>query len=339
MLTIVIPTCNRSGYLQRLLKYYADLRCPFLLVIGDASDPPERRANEETVRRLPARLRIDYRIDSGGPGASPGVGTIAWMNRTLKALDTPYCVFVADDDFVVPKALEEAVAFLEAHPDYSIVHGEAAVFRALNNGPRARIVYGDYPQKSLSEELASERLFRHLSADTGMEFSVKRTSQAVLCWQSIQELRLDNRFGELLVSSLGVIQGKTMKLNRLYMLREAHSQMTSVRSKDLFDWVADPSWFGQYEGFRDRIAAALVEQEGLSLEEARGKVQGAFWASLSGLLPLKWRQRYAPDRIRRMLPSFSFLPFWQLSRAYPADFIPIDRTIRSFLAQLQEVPC
>ncbi|MDP2599185.1 MAG: hypothetical protein Q8P84_00425 [Deltaproteobacteria bacterium] len=49
MLTIVIPTRNRPAFLARLLSCYQQMRCPYLILIGDASDASLRKEHHKSI--------------------------------------------------------------------------------------------------------------------------------------------------------------------------------------------------------------------------------------------------------------------------------------------------
>ena len=93
MMTRCVPTKNRSEFLGRLLRYYASMRFPHGIVIGDSSDPEQARDNQEHVARLKGILPIEYRH-------YPGCSSCECLERLTEFVTTPYCAYVADDDFL-----------------------------------------------------------------------------------------------------------------------------------------------------------------------------------------------------------------------------------------------
>ncbi|MBI3318701.1 MAG: TIGR00180 family glycosyltransferase [Candidatus Omnitrophica bacterium] len=351
-LTIVIPTRNRSAYLRRLLGYFANRNCGHPILIGDSSDPEQLDRDRQTVRLLSQRLRLAHRAYPPRPDAPPGSDTIRCMSDLLLEVDTPYAVNVADDDFVVLEAMDDAVRFLQAHPETSSVHGQGAYFSTLDNAVHGPIrVMGSYAQHSIEDEKPSRRVLAHFKEIQATEFSVKRTPAMASHWQMVLRLGLDNFFGELLVSSLGVIEGKVHQLSRLYLLRQVHPQMTSQRSLGRFDWVVTRDWRRQWEQFRDTLARALQEREGISLEQAQQVMKLAFWSYLVSYLETGWKREYESSLVlwqeplrhlpllrqtwgwvRSFIPGgrfgFSLQALLRPTSAYRSDFFPIYRAIR-----------
>ncbi|MBI3318498.1 MAG: TIGR00180 family glycosyltransferase, partial [Candidatus Omnitrophica bacterium] len=194
MLTIVIPTRDRSPFLIRLLSYWADLGFPYPILIGDSSVSPHCEEAQRAIGHFSGRLTLRYRKFPTYRELGPGEGTIQCMNGLLEEVDTPYVIFVADDDFVVPDALREAVHFLEQHPDYSAVVGESG-FMTVSGGPHGRIQeVWRYPQFALEEPQARQRLLRYLKNTFTTEHAIKRTPQMQAQWKAAKDLPMNNRF-------------------------------------------------------------------------------------------------------------------------------------------------
>ena len=286
MLTILIPTKNRSAFLTRLLRYYAKCGCPFPIRIADSSDSDHYARANEVLAAVSGRLDVERRY-------YPGISNLACLSDLSKRVSTPYVVYVSDDDLLVPRALEHAVAFLETHADYCAAHGDGQLF-TIESDKAEGLVTGtsSYAQRSAEQELASVRLVDYLSTYRPIVFSVQRADALKTSYQYVVDLKLDNSFGELLPSSLPVIRGKVKKLRTLYMARQTHGDMTSRKlNLDLFDWISTPDWTSQWVGFRDCLATELAQQDRLSVEQAREVVKQAFWAHLARGLTGKWDAR------------------------------------------------
>src|SRR5437867_1395368 len=110
MLTIIIPTINRPHFIKRLLHYYSSIATPLAILIGDSSQGDIAQEVRKQIEHYQNRLNVHY-YDCAHLNDS----------QTIKALvhwaKTPYIVFVADDDFLVPRGLEQCVHFLEHNPD------------------------------------------------------------------------------------------------------------------------------------------------------------------------------------------------------------------------------
>lgn len=276
MLTVVIPTRNRPDFLARLLHYYAQTRCPYPIVVGDSSDPAPLDQTRAVIGRLEGTLRIVHRQYPTYKGYPSDLGMTETLSDLLQRVETKYVVFVADDDLVIPGAMEEAVGFLELHGDYSAVHGRAALC-GLSGHVNGNVKWlQPYLLPQIVSSTAVERLRDHLRVGGATEFSVKVTDQMRAHWQARRALGMINRFGELLVSCLGAIQGKAHRMNRLYMVRQGHLEMDS-RSPGLEELITDPNWSSQYVLFHDHLAQALARQDRIALEEAREVIQQEFF--------------------------------------------------------------
>jgi len=355
MLTIVIPTRNRPDFLARLLLYYERVSCPYPILVGDSSDGDCRKEVLNLINHFSKKLSLSLREHPHNPTHGPGEGTISCMAHILNDIQTPYVAFNADDDFLIPRTLKKCVEFLEGHPDYSTVHGEAVLF-ALKDG----FVGGEiqatsrYSQRALEFPLATKRLFENLRKFLTTEFSVKRTSLMRKTWQVLHQLHLDNYWGELLVSCLSVIDGKVKKLEDLYMVRQGHLLQTGAVSRGLFTWLASQNFAEQHRLFSDCLSRALVQCGALNEEEARELVKKAFWAWLSNGLMFKWKANYSQNfllyqevlqKLSRRLPHLreawhvlkSMLPGGQMllpallkrSSPYHEDFQPLHEVITS----------
>ena len=276
LLTVVIPTKNRPDFLSRLLHYYADTRSPYSILIGDSSDPEILEETQSVIQDFRGTLQVNHRSYPTYEGYPSDLGLTETLSDLLEHVATKYVVLVADDDVVIPDAIAEAVRFLELHSDYSAVHGKAALC-----GLSGR-VQGDvkwiqpYPMPQITGLTALERLRSHFRTGRPTEFSVKVTQQMRRHWQMRRALGMNNRFGELLVSCLGVIQGKVHHMDRLYMVRQGHPGMRS-RNPAIEELITNPAWSEQYVRFRDTLTEELMRWDGIPPDQAKDEIQRGFF--------------------------------------------------------------
>lgn len=287
-LTIVVPTYNRPDRLLRLLKYYDASACEAQIHVLDSSSSPGPR-QEELEHWLAHGRRIH--VKRYPPQTLP----LLKMLDGIRGISTPYAVLCADDDFIIPGALEEGVGVLARHREVSVVHGRGVLFGV--NGGRVQWV-APYLQRSVADETAAERLLNHVRRYSVMFYSVHRTEALRENLQRVCEAGLDwHTWGEIALSALAVIQGKAIALPRLYLVREGHegmwsARMSHARNLDAFDWLTDTAFArqaGSYEQFRDCLVPELARQDGLGVERAREIVKQAFWPYLVGQMEEKWR--------------------------------------------------
>jgi hypothetical protein len=252
--------------------------------------------------------------------------------------------------------------FLKDHDDYNVVHGDAALFSLETTGESTG-VNGQihrverYDQRSIDGASGASRLVDNLGRYCTNWYSVQRTRNLQESYAKVAASGWDTRFTELAASCLSIIKGKAKKLDGLFMVRQVHAEMTSVRensSADMFDWVSDPEWSRQYEKIRECLALELTTQDQISEEAARGFVKKAFWSFTAVGLKAKWDSTYREEPIglqsglrrissrlpavRRALrrarslrpgegPEISLPSLLRSGSAYHSDFMPIYRAI------------
>ena len=346
MSTLLIPTMNRSDFLIRLLRYYSGLGFAGNMCIGDSSNPEHVERAKRFIETLQGSLNIDYK-------EYPHLNGPECVEELLNFVSTPYAVWVADDDFLVPSALERCVRFLDNHQDYSAAHGVAVVITARSSGAHGPVVSaGHYKQPVAEGGSASQRLLDHLGSYSSTLFSVHRVESFREMYRDISSIKDWAFAGEILQCCLSVIQGKIKELDCLYMVRQVHSQRYLF--PDVYDWVTGPHWLPSYEVCRDRVAEELVRQDGISMEAARDVVKQAFWSYLSRALTKKWGGQYGRNNLglrgrarslARGVPPLrqtwlqlrSFVPSEKYKLSLPAllrptsryhsDFMPIYRAV------------
>jgi len=301
MLTLIIPTMNRSDFLIRSLRYYADTNYKYQLCIGDSSDSFHVDRAKKVIEELRDTLNITYL-------EYPGACIADCIQRLNNQVNTPYTTFIADDDFLVPKSLEMCIKFLEENSDYSAVHGKAAVF-SLQSSKGAYGEFrnvGEYRQRAIEGETASERLLDHLASYSVMLFSVHRTQT----WKKLfRDIRVDYDrafMEELLPCSLSVVYGKVKQLDLLYLIRQGHDQRAF--HADSYDWVTGPNWYPSYQIYSDVVTKEIMEQDGKSIEEVRRTAKKAFWLYLNNDLNNIFQRKYEMSRMERIKKCVKKIP-------------------------------
>ncbi|WP_426204916.1 glycosyltransferase family 2 protein [Pseudomonas sp. TWP3-1] len=161
-LTVVLISHERPAFLRRAVRFYSSLPCRILVLDSSVEAQPGMAAQFANVdyRHLP---QYGY------------WGIRAKLAYGVEQLQTPYMVFAADDDFLVHDALHEAVAFMQANPDYSLCHGYSMMYLALPNSVsyyrRDKKVCEDY-----CSDLAQERLTEYMRQYLPPFYAVQRTA-------------------------------------------------------------------------------------------------------------------------------------------------------------------
>ena len=340
-LSLLIPTKDRSVFLDKLLRFYASrsLGCP--VYIGDASEQSdEAEKNRQAVERYRGSLKLNYERQT------PGITTVAGVHQLLEKISTPYTALCGDDDYLIPEQLRRCVEFLQTHPDYACVTGDQAeVFVGLEEGNSRMKVLKIIPgaHKEASHPAASQRLLQWAYPAIGKNtFSVQPTAAMRWAWKETDALGLDLKLyaplHELSVNVLTVLQGKQKHLKGLYHVMLRHTQKTGFSGPiDYFDRIARWDWPAKVTPALDRWAQEILRrQEGLEPEAARRVAQTVF---LQWLIPFLARNRdrklkefnlaSIPAPLRQRLPGWVPLKAWIRSLQHHRNFEPVHAILKS----------
>ncbi|MFP6764968.1 MAG: TIGR00180 family glycosyltransferase [Planctomycetaceae bacterium] len=286
-LTLVIPTHNRPAFLRRLFYFLEQVRDGSQIQIVDSSSPQHRTQNEAAVRAASSSLKIRYRHIEAGMISK--CRTIMEDNVT-----TPFTVFCADDDFLMPDAVLGALEFLQRSPDYSCAQG---VMVSLCTGKNNKCYA--LPCYSLENDSPFRR-FRRLAGNWYSTFySVYRTQLLTRAWQVTDENSDASRariFPEILLSQLSVTQGKIKYLPGIYNLREEHTLNESAVTPAIAD---EENCEALYSQFREVMVGELVAASGATLEHAADVVDACYGYLRDGGKTLAQKKRTAKFRVRR----------------------------------------
>ena len=121
---ILIPTRNRSGFVERLVKYYASVKSPHTLYIGDASESFHIEQTKKIVSRYSHDISV---VHFSWPGLSAHETMIGLAEESRES----YCAFVGDDDFLVSDSLTKCAIFLDSNPSFRTAQGKALIFSLM----------------------------------------------------------------------------------------------------------------------------------------------------------------------------------------------------------------
>ncbi len=270
-LTLVVPTRNRPLFIQRMFQFYQDRGLRHPIVIADSSGAEAGPLNRQCAAAAGDRLQVDYQ------SYDPESDFLTKVLRALCSVDTEYVVFGADDDFFVPSTLDRCVAFLQKWPDYAIAHGRAAIVNARGS-------VHDYPQRSVELINSSARLYDHLAHYTATWYSVHRRKALIANLEHVAAFTPQAtavRFGELLPSCLSLVQGKSICLGDLYMIRQDHATSGGKTEMIWPQLLTSADYSGHYIQFRGILISSLVRATGCTRDEAKEAVDVSFRAYLS----------------------------------------------------------
>ncbi len=312
MISLLIPTLNRSQLLIKLLGYYAEVGFQGTICIGDSSDDEHVRRTKEAIKTFQSKLDIIYR-------EYPLLHDAACVQKLLDLVTTPYAAYIADDDFFVPSALDQCASFLENQPEYSAAHGLGALLVVQKNGGVRNA--GHYKQQVTEADTASQRLIDHLANYSATVFSLHRTESLRAMYQRVHTIPDRGFAGEMLPTCMTVVLGRVKYLDCFYLVRLAHDQRHFLPGQ--FDWITKPQWVPSYEIFLDQVGEELARRDGMSKPEGMEVVKQAFSGFLIKGMVHQWNQRYLSagaqprSRWREMARRAPVLRrVWQQGRSY-----------------------
>jgi glycosyltransferase domain-containing protein len=275
MLGIVMNTKDRSEFVIRHLLYYAKVRCPYTIYIGDSSSSEHIERMNSAIDKLKDQLKIVYKL-------YPGKDSPTTVNELLALVEEEYVSPIGDDDFLVPNSIEKCLSFLESHPEYSVAHGKGVVFSLDRTGAYGNIkTFGEYLWGGSDRNTSTERLFHYLTRGWNSEYAVHRTEEFVEAY-GCNRLIPGKGFSETISNSMMAIQGKSKQLDCLHLFRQVHPQR--YMNPPFFERLVSPDWYPSCQVFQEQMAKGLEKYEGLSFEDASETAKQALFQLLKKLM-------------------------------------------------------
>lgn len=272
-LLVLIPTFNRPRLLGRLIGYYRSTAMRFPIHVADSSEAAAGEENRRIVEAAAGEIDIHHH-------AFPStVEFHVKVNEVLGRQEAPLACLCADDDFTTPEGLRACGEFLASHPDYVAAHGVAVTIAApgvLPGSSPTHIHVQPYRQRSLEIESPARRLVNHLAHYAPTFYSLQKRQTLMRTLQAYGESGHEGRFGELLITSLAVIEGKTRRLDVLFSARESHAEAGSRSHPRMADLQLQPGFADRYARLRESLVAALLEQPGITRHRAEHAVDYGF---------------------------------------------------------------
>jgi glycosyltransferase domain-containing protein len=222
---LVIPTYNRPELLKRILDYYQPYKNLFRIIVADSSRPENKAENRKIIKNL-ANMKIVH-LDHFSSQLEQH-HKFAEMTKFVKS---KYCVFCADDDFIVPRGVLECVKFLDQNPDYVVAHGTYISFFLQKTpfGGKKFLWRYLYPHISIDDSTAAKRAASHLTNYTLSMWGVQRSEIVKLCQREAMKVKIATpllpMLGELLPDTLTAVHGKIKRLKTFYSARQCFSQV------------------------------------------------------------------------------------------------------------------
>jgi glycosyltransferase domain-containing protein len=257
----------RPDYLHRLLDYYNSFKSQFHILIADSSHEDIKKKNYEIISSF-SNLDIVY-LDKYDSKINPH-HKIAEM---ISSVNDPYCVLCADDDFVVPRGIDEAVSFLETNHDFTCAHGNYLGYKC--NPAKSKLYWQPiYPYVSIVSSEAEERFQCHLERYYQTLYAVHRTDFFQMIYKELLDSEVDPiLFGELLPDMLSLIYGKMKRLDVFYAARAIDSRVAYWPT--IFEYMQKNQYESEYIKFKKCMATHLRKNSKVPDEKIMEIIDGS----------------------------------------------------------------
>lgn len=201
---MIVPTYNRPAELARLLGYLVAHRVEFPVLVLDSSTPEIQERNRACV----AGSALQASVHAFDASVSP------WEKfmRGAELAGTAYCSLCADDDVILPAAIDPILDFLDSHADFALGHGWYFTF--YDNG-HIGITASVYKGSSIDQPDALARLYSMFRNYEALTYGVYRTTVMRSVLSDVQ--RVQSMLGrELLGGALTLAHGKAARLPIFY---------------------------------------------------------------------------------------------------------------------------
>jgi len=280
-ITLVIPTHNRHKYLTRLLDFYSSVEIK--IFIADSTQKKYNKIDNSNVTYL------HY----------PNTNFFEKLSDTFKKIETDYVFMCADDDFIIPSAIEKCCNFLDKNKDFSSVQGYYVSFintynhvHYFNTYPNLKNYYirGDTPEERLNQQMSS--YFHHV-------YSVHRTLSLKQAF-NLKPLKNLNLI-ELVISIVSVLNGKHRILPFLYCFRQTIPDSASVKIERLETIVNNPEMKAEFIHFKAILSEFTSQKLNISLEKSETLISESIESFLTKLLPASnERTNFYPKLVRKI---------------------------------------
>lgn len=298
MISILIPTLNRSDFLIRALYYYAKVGFEGYICIGDSSNAQHVKKTKRAIQTLGDKIKIIYRHFPNPPYIHDGMV----MKELIKLVPTSYAVYSGDDDFVIPNGLEKCIAFLDKHPEYSAAHGIRVVVCLNSSEAFGEIESAHYSsQPILEQDTATERWIGYMRKAVSTQYSVHRTDIWRRMYRDITLIPIRYFGPEILPCSMSSILGKIKGLDCLSVVfQKNENRCLNWDKQSIYDLITHPDWSASIQTMRNCIVEVLSEKDCISIKEAKQIFDREFWHHVMLILQKQYWEKYSEFNSREV---------------------------------------
>ena len=269
-ITLIIPTYNRHHYLTRLLEYYKD--CKFTIFVADST---------KQIYEFKDNYNINYFHYPDWP-------PVKKLAKVFQKVETSYVFMCADDDFIIPEAIEKCIDFLENNHDYSSAQGNYVSFKK-----NKKILFRLRPSLfqllknyDINANTPEERLKQSMSSYMHLFYSVHRVKNLIDIVKLPKQYEIEyfGGFYELTIAMISVINGKHKVLPFFYCAREIQLSSARTRIPPILSVINDPKMKHDLKFIYDSISNHLAITNNSTLKEAEVHVLEAIYCYVNSLI-------------------------------------------------------
>ena len=294
MIAIIIPTKNRSEFILRALNFYKFYKFSYSIYIADSSDKSYHISeNIKNIGKFTSSLKI-IRV------LCPDQNIELAKANALKVVSEKYAAYAGDDDFLIPETLIKCKDFLENNSDYNNCTGRGLTFNTLNNLMSGKI-FGIY-KYDFVENIHDDPMKRlEYYLDNYMPiFSLRRTKNYLSEMINLNQIPLED-MRETTMGCLGNINGKTKKIDELYIIRQFHNARFQNDNTERFPYAKGSKASLSIEAGVKLMSESLVCYYNKELSEISSFVSSLYVKNH------KNRQEYRDKILRKKLKNKSLI--------------------------------
>lgn len=247
--TMLIPTYNRTDFLDGLLNYVNDSTDVKNIIIADSSSYEHKEGNQQIIKKY-KKLNIRYLE------YSKYISMFHKIGDAVQYSTTKYTALCGDDDFLINDGIWMATEFLDKNKDYVCAIGSIYSFDGKKLFPSPS-------NMPIDESDIIERVGNHIYNFTNVQvifYATYRTDVIKFIFDETKVCtgRYDyDTIPEIVTAILTSILGKTKQLNVHYSYRRYLTDSASSDCKRIPFLVAKGLYKDKHESFRNMLAYHL----------------------------------------------------------------------------------
>ncbi len=260
-ISIIIPTHNRSKYLERCLHYYKQNLSSIPLYICDSS-------KEKNLSEILLGLNYEH---------CPQKSFVEKVNDTLQKVQTPFVMLCADDDFFTLGGIKSAVEFLQKNAEYSTAHGIYTRFMKIKNEWVLFPLYENGLKNELESDDKLNRLQHLMQSYHPLFYAIQRIEVMQATYDSFIKNGISNlNFVEFLMAIIPISFGKIKMLPQYYCAREHIATSAGATALSFADIMRSEKMNAEYDAFLKVVHQFVFAKEDIFSKEKTEKLFVAY---------------------------------------------------------------